>query len=187
MELRQETVHIYKHGYSEIAKLFKESFPEGEQFPLWTLRLLTVLKPAKFSAFYDGDTLAGILYSIESTDYFFILYLAVNPKIRSCGYGGKILEYTFDRAGDRPIVLNVEALDENADNNEQRKRRNAFYARHGIIEVQTYNTDLKKRLSFRLTVPYSEERRRAAEDVTLRFHFETGCLYCPCRFVCFPY
>ena len=135
MELKQETVHIYKHGYSEIVRLFKESFPEGEQFPLWALRLLTVLKPAKFSAFYDGDTLAGILYSIESTDYFFILYLAVNPKIRSCGYGGKILEYAFEKAVDRPIVLNVEALDENADNNEQRKRRNAFYAKHGICDT----------------------------------------------------
>ena len=135
MELRQEIVHIYKHGYSEIAKLFKESFPEGEQFPLWALRLLTTLKPAKFSAFYDGDTLAGILYSIESEDYFFILYLAVNPKIRSCGYGGKILEYAFEEAGDRPVVLNVETLDENAENNEQRKRRNKFYARHDIIDT----------------------------------------------------
>lgn len=135
MELRQETVHLYNHGYSEIARLFKASFPESEQFPLWTLRLLTILKPAKFSAFYNGKTLAGILYSVESTDYFFILYLAVNPRTRSHGYGGKILEYALSRAGNRPIVLNVEALDENAENNEQRKRRNTFYERHGILDT----------------------------------------------------
>ena len=51
------------------------------------------------------------------------------------GIGGEILNYAYLQAGNRIIVLNVESLDSTADNREQRKRRIAFYGRHGICET----------------------------------------------------
>ena len=65
----------------------------------------------------------------------FILYLAVNPEMRSGGIGGAILDCVYAQAGDKIIVLNVEPRDSAADNHEQRERRIAFYARHGICET----------------------------------------------------
>ena len=65
----------------------------------------------------------------------FILYLAVNPEMRSRGIGGAILDCVYAQAGDKIIVLNVEPRDSAADNHKQRERRIAFYARHGICET----------------------------------------------------
>ncbi len=79
--------------------------------------------------------IAGLLYTIENDRYCFILYLAVNPEMRSGGIGGEILDCAYARAGVKIIVLNVEPSDSAADNYEQRKRRIAFYARHGICET----------------------------------------------------
>ena len=45
------------------------------------------------------------------------------------------MDCAYAQAGDKIIVLNVEPLDSAADNHEQRKRRIAFYTRHGICET----------------------------------------------------
>lgn len=55
--------------------------------------------------------------------------------MRSGGIGGAILDYAYAQADDKIIVLNVEPPDSAADNHEQRERRIAFYARHGIWET----------------------------------------------------
>ncbi len=55
--------------------------------------------------------------------------------MRSGGIGREILDHAYTQAGNKIIVLNVEPLDSSADNHEQRERRIAFYARHGICET----------------------------------------------------
>ena len=102
---------------------------------MFLLLMGALRKNTHFTAFYDGDKFAGLLYTIENDRYCFILYLAVNPEMRSGGIGGEILDYAYEQAGDKIIVLNVEPLDSAADNHEQRERRIAFYARHGICET----------------------------------------------------
>lgn len=59
-----------------------------------------------------------------------ILYLAVNDKIRSKGYGSRILQEIKGRAHSRSIVLNVEKPSVNAENNAQRISRIAFYEKN---------------------------------------------------------
>lgn len=50
----------------------------------------------------------------------FILYLAVNDKIQSKGYGNKILNIIKENNMDKEITLNIKPLDKNADNYQQR-------------------------------------------------------------------
>ena len=102
---------------------------------MFLLLMGALRKNTHFTAFYDGDKFAGLLYTIENDRYCFILYLAVNPEMRSGGIGGKILNYAYEQAKNKIIVLNVESLNSDADNHEQRERRIAFYARHGICET----------------------------------------------------
>ena len=78
---------------------------------------------------------AGLLYTIENDKYYFILYLAVNQEMRSKGYGGEILHYAYAQAGNRNIILNVERLDPEAVNYEQRLRRVSFYEKNGICRT----------------------------------------------------
>jgi GNAT superfamily N-acetyltransferase len=135
MKLTAKRVHLFCTEFNKITHLLKSAFPKKEQTSVFLLLLGTLRKNTHFTAFYDGDKFVGLLYTIENDKYYFILYLAVNPEMRSGGIGGEILDYAYAQAGDKIIVLNVEPLDSAADNHEQRERRIAFYARHGICET----------------------------------------------------
>jgi GNAT superfamily N-acetyltransferase len=135
MKLTAKPVHLFCPGFREVTQLLKSAFPKKEQTSVFLLLLGALRKNTHFTVFYDADKFVGLLYTIESDKYYFILYLAVNPEVRSKGIGGEILDYAYAQAGDKIIVLNVEPLDSTADNSEQRKRRIAFYARHGIWET----------------------------------------------------
>ena len=135
MKLIAKPVHLFCPEFNKITHLLKSAFPKKEQTFVLLLLLGALRKSTHFTAFYDGDKFAGLLYTITNENYYFILYLAVNPEMRSGGIGGEILDYAYAQAGDKTIVLNVEPLDSTADNHEQRGRRIAFYARHGICET----------------------------------------------------
>ena len=135
MALTAKPVRLFCPGFGEITRLLKSAFPKKEQTPMFLLLLGALRKGTRFTAFYNEDTFAGLLYTIENDRYYFILYLAVNSEMRSGGIGGGILDHAYEHAGDKIIVLNVEPPDPAADNREQRERRIAFYARHGICET----------------------------------------------------
>ena len=135
MALTAKPVHLFCPGFGEITRLLKSAFPKKEQTPMFLLLLGAMRKSTHFTAFYDENKFVGLLYTIENDRYCFILYLAVNPEMRSGGIGGEILNYAYAQAGDKILVLNVEPSDPSADNSEQRKRRIAFYAGHGIYET----------------------------------------------------
>ena len=135
MALTAKPVRLFCPGFGEIAQLLKSAFPKKERTPVLLLLLGALRKSTHFTAFYDGDKFVGLLYTMENDRYCFILYLAENPQMRSCGIGSGILDHAYEQAGDKIIVLNVEPPDPAADNHEQRERRIAFYARHGICET----------------------------------------------------
>ena len=126
--------------YKEICELYRKSFPKVEQFPILLLRLMSHRKGIYSVAFYDDDTLCGFSYFLVNEETVFILFLAVNDKIRSKGYGSRILSWINENYPDRKIFLDVERLDENAANNDQRIKRIAFYERNGIFQTNHFFT-----------------------------------------------
>jgi GNAT superfamily N-acetyltransferase len=135
MKLTAKPVHLFCTEFNKITRLLKSAFPKKEQTSVFLLLLGALRKSTHFTVLYDEDKFVGLLYTIENDRYYFILYLAVNQNIRSKGIGGEILDYAYTQAKNKIIVLNVEPLDSAADNHEQRERRIAFYARHGICET----------------------------------------------------
>lgn len=123
------------HQYGVVKKLFERAFPKAERLPMWLLLLLARRKGVDFEAYYDDDNFCGFSYIVENDDLAFILYLAVNDEMRSQGYGSRILECVKTKAGEKPIVLNIEPLDSNAENCEQRKRRLTFYEKNGYVNT----------------------------------------------------
>ncbi len=132
MKLTTQAVRFGNPSYRNAAKLLKTVFPKKERIPAFLLLIGTARKTIHFTAFYDGDTFIGLLYAIENAAYYFMLYPAVDPAAQSKGYGGMILDYAYAQAEQRSIILNTEPLDASADNAEQRRRRIAFYKRHGF-------------------------------------------------------
>lgn len=115
--------------FQEIERLYRAAFPREERVPMDTL--LEADAPYDFIACYDGAVLCGFYSALTFGDITHILFLAVEEKLRDHGYGSQILaEIGKAYAGNR-VILDVEMVDPEADNNEQREQRIAFYMRNG--------------------------------------------------------
>lgn len=142
MNLRAETIRSSMTDYAQIIEIYQNSFPEVERFPIWLLRLMSHLKGINSIAFYDGYELCGFLYFLVNEKTVFILFLAVNSKVRSKGYGSQIIAWIRKNYPGRDIFLDAEKPDEHADNNHQRLKRLAFYQRNGIFKTnQSFTYD----------------------------------------------
>lgn len=128
------------HGYDDVCRLTKAAFPRNELMPLWLLNILALRKSVNFRAFYEDERFCGIMYTAENDKYVYVLYLAVNDRIRSKGYGSKMLDW-LKRNTDKAIVLDVESIDPSAENARQRERRISFYSRNGIFDTGCKFTD----------------------------------------------
>ena len=120
--------------YKDVCRLMRTAFPQNEQMPMWLLRVLALRKSVNFRAFYDDEQFCGVLYTAEDNKYVFVLYLAINDRIRSKGYGTKILDWLKQNT-EKIIVLNIEAINYSAKNALQREKRISFYNRNGIFDT----------------------------------------------------
>lgn len=135
MELTVKNVNRRLNEYTQIKELIQTAFPENEQIPMWLLLLISKRKCVDFLAFYDDSTFCGISYTVRTEKMVFVLYLAVSNKIRSKGYGSKILNHLKVLYKEKEIVLNIEPVDEKAENNSQRIRRLEFYKKNGFSDT----------------------------------------------------
>ncbi len=132
--LIDKTISGKLNEYKDVCRLMRTAFPQNEQIPMWLLRVLALRKSVSFRAFYEDNQFCGVLYTIEDNKYIFVLYLAVNDRIRSKGYGTKILDWLKQNT-EKIIVLNVEEINPSAENALQREKRISFYSRNGILDT----------------------------------------------------
>lgn len=130
MEVKKVT--IFSKEYREVKQLQQSAFPANELYPMWILRLLAMRKNIHYIGFYDGEDFCGLLYYSVSNNLVYVFYVAVNDKIRSKGIGTKIFQWLKKQYPDKEITLNIEPLDGDAENAEQRVRRMKFYEKQGF-------------------------------------------------------
>ena len=118
--------------YREVIDLYRRAFPREEQLPIWHMRLMTLRRGVRFRAWFDDGALVGLTYTVDTPFSVWLFYLAVNDAVRSRGYGSRILSGVRRHAAGRTVVLEVEPLDDDAPNIEQRRRRRSFYERTGF-------------------------------------------------------
>jgi len=140
MEIQK--VSIRAKDYKVYKALQKRAFPPEEQYPFWVLKLLACRKGINYLAHYENGLFCGISYTSGTDSMMYVLYLAVNDEIRSKGYGTKILNQLKEMSIGKEVTLNVEPLDEKADNYSQRVRRMEFYIRNGFRDTGYRLVDL---------------------------------------------
>ncbi len=131
MQTKKVTINLKEYKY--IKKLMKEAFPKDELFPHWLLMINSLRKNVEFTAYYENEEFCAITYSVDLGDIFFVLYLAIDKAKRNHGYGSKILSHIKEEKKDKILVLDVEPLDANSPNYEQRLKRMEFYKRNDIF------------------------------------------------------
>lgn len=146
MTLRKQGIFPLSPSFLKVMSLYRTAFPPEERLPLGQLFLNSLKRGQSFSAYYDGSVFVGFTYVIETKEFVFLLFLAVDGQHRSKGYGRQILKEVAELAGSRPCVLTIEPMDETqAPNYGQRLKRLAFYEAHGYQALNHYYYEGKER------------------------------------------
>lgn len=136
MELKSVDLNCAPGLRKQARVLYRTAFPKEERLPWWLLRLNERRRGIDLTAFLDGDTFCGFTASVTVEDLHFLLFFAIDDVQRGTGYGSAILQMLQKRH--KTLVLNVECLDPEAENYDQRKRRFAFYQRNGFADTYYY-------------------------------------------------
>ena len=140
MDINQET-HFYEHileekfDFSEANRLYRAAFPKEERVPLGLLRLLTLRRGVDLICYCEGETFCGFTYTVTDGNVVFVLFFAVDEALRGRGYGSSILKLLREKNPGKTVILNVEPLDPNAENAEERVRRVRFYENNGFFDT----------------------------------------------------
>lgn len=113
-------------------QLYRTAFPKAERVSL--KYLLEKNESGRLAACYDGDVFCGFYAALTLGNITYISFLAVEDELRDRGYGSQMLEVIRSHYSTQRIILDIEAEDPSAANNDQRIRRKAFYKRNGYTE-----------------------------------------------------
>ncbi len=125
-----------------LRRLYETAFPVEEQIPYDDIiRLLDVMS-IDYTAYHEGDNLAGFTMVLHLPQWNWGWYFAVSEHLRGKGYGQRILTALLDKySGERPFIIDIESPGQlDAPNPEQRRRRHAFYLRNGLKDTPTART-----------------------------------------------
>lgn len=121
-----------------IRALYREAFPKCERKPFSIIRAMTKRGRTDLWYFEDDEGFAGLCATINGKNEILIDYLAVAKKRRGTGVGSKMLALLLEHYKDHGVFLEIEELDESAENNAERIRRKEFYLRAGLTPMNTH-------------------------------------------------
>lgn len=136
MELRSVT----STQWQEIKKIYLEAFPKRERKPFLSLQRSAKKKKTVILTASEAGQLCGFTVVIPYEDMVMVDYLAVSSAIRSKGTGSILLQHVCQKYPNKKIVLLIEALDDTADNSEQRIARRRFYTKNGFTSSGLFLT-----------------------------------------------
>lgn len=122
----------------ELAKaklLYHHAFPKEERLPWWVLRLMTAKTGVELTTYYDKSKFVGFVHTTVTQNMLFIMFFAVQEDIQGNGYGSAILEHLKQKHAGKVIIVNVEPLDDHAENADQRRQRMRFYEKNGFFDT----------------------------------------------------
>ena len=122
--------------FPQVKALYESAFPANERIPIKQLMDNKIQR--EFFAFVDdinsSPTFCGFSNSITRGTITNIVYFAVEPKLRSRGYGSQILKTIHELHPDTRLVVDIEVEEDSKDDEEleRRNRRRDFYQRNGF-------------------------------------------------------
>lgn len=120
---------------ANVKRIYFDAFPKKERMPFFLMVAMSKLWNTQFLSFYDGDILCGTVYFARNRKLVFVMFLAVEERFRSKGYGSAILQAIKNRYPNRKKIVTIEPCDANAPDFAQRWKRKALYLHNGYGET----------------------------------------------------
>jgi len=142
-----------------IYRLYQSAFPASEKKPFSMIRAMH--KKDKSDVWYceENGKFTGLVITINGPDMILLDYLAVAKKRRGLGNGSKILQKMREQYAGNGVFLEIEIVDEAAENFEERKRRKQFYLKNGMtpmnVFVELFGVDMEL-LGFDCCITFEE-------------------------------
>ncbi len=136
-EMRCVDLSADMDNYDQVVALQTTAFPPEECWSMEEILQLIESPHILYKTFWEGDQLDAIMFYNVGQTMVYLFYLAVEERLRSRGYGARLLRWIADAYPEHSIVLNIESPGVGADNEEQRLRRRAFYERNGFHTIET--------------------------------------------------
>ncbi len=119
----------------KLCTLNAEAFPENERLRVEDMLAMAAHQETDFMAVYDDSAFVAFYLVFRGELSAYIYFFAVTADKRSLGYGSAILRHLREEYGAYQLVLDLEELDEAAENYRQRLTRKHFYLRNGCRET----------------------------------------------------
>lgn len=119
---------------NKIEKLYVNSFPDNERFPLWILEECSKENNSNLYAIVDNNKFVGMCYIVNCCNAYYLMYLAVEPSLRNQNYGSKILMDLKEKY--KVLFLSIDAPFDNIS-----ERRKKFYLRNGFYDINKFYED----------------------------------------------
>lgn len=133
--------------WCHLKKLYKTAFPRYERKPLWLVWLKHHKGEADVWVIEQDGEFAGFAITVNEMDMVLLDYFAISAEKRSLGLGGNALKLLQEQYVAKRFFLEIECLDEGADNAKERSRRKEFYLRNGMSELgvkaNVYTVDME--------------------------------------------
>lgn len=116
---------------NKIKKIYNNSFPKSERFPIWILEKCSRTNNVEFNEILYNKELIGIEFIITYKDIAYLMYFAICKDKRNNGYGSIILKDLTKKY--KTIILSIEKV-----NDFISKRRRSFYLRNGFYRTNKF-------------------------------------------------
>lgn len=113
--------------WKNVKSIYINSFPKEERFPFLLLYFNTLRNNSNLYVMEINNQIIGFIDAINYKNMIFILYLAVDKKMRNLGYGSKLLKQFLNENTNKNIYLNIDEVDTKFSNYKLRKQRLNFY------------------------------------------------------------
>lgn len=94
--------------------IINSNLPKIQTLPYYVMRLLLLNPASHLIGLYEKDKQVGAAFISENSQMAYLMYVAVLPEYRRCGYGKTFFAWVKEYAKERAVVYNVEKNNPNA-------------------------------------------------------------------------
>lgn len=126
------------NDYIRLFRLYKAAFPAYERKPIWVLLAKQNKKHGDIFLIEQGDHFIGLAITLKDEDVVMLDYFAIKEDQRGKGYGSQAIRHLQKLFCEKRFLLEIEEVDSEQGDKQQKKRRKQFYLRNGLKELKVH-------------------------------------------------